>query len=132
MVKIYINSEDMTASLLLPVTPSEITVTEGTNVREYETANSGIISLIGYNRLCEVSFSSFFPANARPFAVDGHRAATDYIKTLERFREARIPCRLIIVGLGFDKTMILESFEYSMRQGEDIYYSMNFKEKRDA
>lgn len=85
MVKIYINSEDMTTSLLLPVTPSEITVTEGTNVREYETAMRGIISLIGYNRLCEVSFSSFFPANARLFSVDGHRGGDRLYKDARTF-----------------------------------------------
>lgn len=120
----------MTFSLLLPVTPSEITITEGTDVRKYETASAGNISLIGFNELTEVSFSSFFPSSEREYSLNSSTFGIDYIPIINRFRDHRIPCRLIIVGMGFDKTMILEQFEYAAKRGMDIDYSMRFTEKR--
>ncbi len=130
MVKIYLCSEDMSFSVLLPVTPPEITVTEGVGVRKYETANSGNISNIGYEELTSVSFSSFFPSSPREYSLNNTVLGTDYISLINRFLNRRIPCRLMIVGMGFDKSMILERFEYSVKQGKDVYYSMQFMEKR--
>lgn len=132
MVKVYLCSEDMSFSLLLPVTPSEIVITNGTDVRKYETANAGYISLIGFNQLTEVSFSSFFPSTSLPCSVGNAAFGVGYIPLLKRFLEGRSVCRLIIVGMGFDKSMILESFEYSMRQGNNVYYSMRFTQKREV
>ena len=130
MVKIYLNSEDMSFSLLLPVTPPEINVTEGTEARKYETANNGNISLVGNNELTEVSFSSFFPSSEREYSLNNSAFGMDYVAQINRFRARRIPCRLIIVGMGFDKTMIIERFEYAATRGEDINYSLRMVEKR--
>lgn len=132
MVKVYLCSEDMSYSLLLPVTPPEIVITNGTDVRKYETANAGFISLVGFNQLAEVSFSSFFPSTSLPCSVGNAAFGIGYIPLLKRFLEGRSVCRLIIVGMGFDKSMILESFEYSMKQGENVYFSMRFVQKREV
>ena len=130
MVKIYLNSDDMSFSLLLPVTPPEITVSEGTEVRKYETANNGNISLIGSNALTEVGFSSFFPSSPREYSLNNSAFGIDYVTSINKFRARRIPCRLIIVGMGFDKTMIIEQFEYSAGRGSDIGYSLRLVETR--
>ena len=130
MVKIYICSENMSSSLLLPVTPPEITVSEGLNVRTYETVDIGMISHIGFEKLTGVSFSSFFPSSEREYSLNNSIFGMSYIPLIERFKKRRIPARLIIVGMGLDKTMAIEQFEYSMKQGKDVYYSMKFTEKR--
>lgn len=130
MIKIYLNSDDMSFSLLLPVTPPEIEIVEGTEVRKYETANNGNISLIGNNELTEVSFSSFFPSSEREYTLNNSMFGIDYVTSINKFRARRISCRLIIVGMGFDKTMIIERFEYSAARGTDINYSLHFTEKR--
>lgn len=130
MVKIYLCSEDMSFTLLLPITPPEISVTEGVCVRKYETTNNGNISSIGYEELTGVSFSSFFPSSPCEYSLNNTVLGIDYIPFINRFRKRRIPCRLMIVGMGFDKSMILERFEYSVKQGKDVYYAMQFTEKR--
>ncbi len=130
MVKVYLCSEDMSYTLLLPVTPSEITVSDGTGVRAYETVNNGNISHIGFEELTGVGFSSFFPSNRREYSLNNSMFGMSYVESIKRFKEHRMPYRLIIIGMGIDQTMILERFEYSMKQGKDVYYSMQFKEKR--
>ncbi len=130
MVKIYLCSEDMSSSLLFPVTPPEITVSGGLGVRKYETANKGNISHIGYEELTSVGFSSFFPSSPREYSLNNVVLGIDYIPLINRFLQRRTPCRLMIVGMSFDKSMILERFEYSIKQGKDVYYSMQFTEKR--
>ena len=132
MVKVYLCSADISYSLLLPITPSEITISEGTDVRKYETANAGYISDIGYNTLTEVSFSSFFPSSHLPLSNGDAAFGIGYIPLLKRFRDGREQCRLIITGMGFDKTMIMDTFEYSMRQGGNVYYNMRFTQKREV
>lgn len=126
MVKVYLNSTDMSTSFLLPVTPDEITISTGLGVRKYETANNGNISQIGYEELASVSFSSFFPSNAREYSLNNSVLGMSGVAQIERFITNRLPCRLIIVGMNFDRTMIIEKFEYSMKQGKDVYYTIKF------
>ena len=52
---------------------------EGTEVRKYETANNGNISLIGNNELTEVSFSSFFPSSEREYTLNNSMFGIDYV-----------------------------------------------------
>ena len=130
MVKIYLCSQDMTYSLLLPVTPAEIQIADALGVRQYETANAGNISSVGFRELCTVSFSSHFPSTHRDYSLGDAAYGIGYIPLVSRFIDNRQPCRLIISGMAFDKTMILERFDYSTRQGNDVYYSMSFTEYR--
>ena len=138
MVKVYLCSEDMSYSLLLPVTPREIKVVSALGVRKYETANAGNISSAGFRELTAISFSSFFPSSRREYSLREDSSLGDaafgigYIPLIKRFIDNRLPCRLIIVGKGIDQTMILDTFEYSMSQGKDVYYSMSFTEKRQV
>lgn len=132
MVKVYLCSEDMSYSLLLPVTPREIKVISALGVRKYETANAGNISSAGFRELTAISFSSFFPSSRRDYSLGDTAFGIGYIPLVKRFIDNRLPCRLIIVGMGIDQTMILDTFEYSMSQGKDVYYSMSFTEKRQV
>lgn len=132
MVKVYLCSEDMSYSLLLPVTPREIKVVSALGVRKYETANAGNISSAGFRELTAISFSSFFPSSRRDYLLGDAAFGIGYIPLVKRFIDNRTPCRLIIVGMGIDQTMILDTFEYSMSQGKDVYYSMSFTEKRQV
>ena len=132
MVKVYLCSDDMSYSLLLPVTPREIKVTSALGVRKYETANAGNISSAGFRELTAISFSSFFPSSRRDYSLGDAAFGIGYIPLVQRFIDNRTPCRLIIVGMGIDQTMILDTFEYWMSQGKDVYYSMSFTEKRQV
>ena len=87
MVKVYLCSEDMSYSLLLPVTPPEIVITNGNDVRKYETANAGFISLVGFNQLAEVSFSSFFPSTSLPCSVGNAAFGIGYIPLNELMKK---------------------------------------------
>lgn len=130
MVKVYLCNTDMSYSILLPVTPSEITVSTATNVRTYETASDGIITQIGYTQPCSISFSSFFPSDAREYSFNNTIFGMDFVHLVEWFSKGRKPCRLIIVGMDFDRDMILERFEYSRKRGNDVYYTMSFTERK--
>jgi len=129
MNKIYIGSTDLSFVILLPVTPPEIPISESMDVKEYTTVNGENKSLPGHAGLTQVSFSSHFPSSARAYAA-GTMTGLNCVRAIERFYKNRIACRLIIVGMDFDKTMLIKNFEYSAGQGNDINYTIAFIEKR--
>lgn len=129
MIKIYISSTDLSYSVLLPVTPPEITITESADVKKYTTISGENKSLPGHPGLCRVSFASHFPSSPRVYAA-GDMLGINCVRAIERFYKNRIVCRLVIVGMGFDKNMMIDNFEYSAGQGGDISYNMSLTEKR--
>lgn len=122
----------MSYSLLLPITPSEITISEGTDVRKYETANAGTYRTSATTHSLKYRFPASFPSSHLPLSNGDTAFGIGYIPLLKRFRDGREQCRLIITGMGFDKTMIMDTFEYSMRQGGNVYYNMRFTQKREV
>lgn len=129
MVKIYIADADMSNVMLLPVTPPTITVTSGVSVRRYETASDGIITDPGYTEPYSITFSSIFPFNYREYSLNSSMFGMDYVNALNRIIKNRGISRVIIVGMDFDRDMIIENFEYSADRGKDIRYTITFKER---
>ena len=130
MNKIYISSADLSYSILLPVTPADIPISESMDIKKYTTVNGENKSLPGHVGLCQASFSSHFPATARDYATGSTLLGIDCVRAIERFYKQGIVCRLTITGMGFDRLMMIEKFEYSAKQGNDIDYSITFTEKR--
>ena len=130
MVKIYIANTDMSGAILLPITPSIITVRCGTTVRQYETASHGIITEPGNSEPAGVTFSSFFPANHRSYSLNNSMYGMSYVDAIIAKIKARKPCRVVIVGMNFDRDMIIEKFDYSADRGKDIRYTLSLTERR--
>jgi len=129
MNKIYISSLDLSYVILLPATPPNIPITETMDIKKYTNVDGENKSLPGHTGLSQVSFSSHFPSSSRAYAA-GSMTGLSCVRAIERFYKNRIACRLTIVGMGFDKTMMVEKFEYSAGQGGDIDYSIILTEKR--
>lgn len=90
------------------------------------------LNMIGLRDLKTVDFSSFFPIREYPFLQNRSLWGMEYIDILERWRDRRIPVRLIIVDNKKKKTInmavTIDNFEWDVRQDGNINYSMSFTE----
>ena len=115
---------------LLPVKPSEFTVTVGSKNTVVNVVNLGDINLIGNTGLREITLSSFFPAKDYNFSNNGERKKPlTYIKKIEEWRKSGNPIRVIITGEILNMLCTIESFSYKEQDATgDIYYEIALKE----
>lgn len=114
----------------LPVLPSEFVINEGQNNETYETVKHGEIKLIGLRKLTSCSIESFFPnqANEYTFVRDKSRSGIEYAKTILRWKEMRLPIRLIVPDLDVNLPMTIDEFSYGADTTTDIPYKLEMSE----
>lgn len=115
--------------LQLPVKPTEYTVTVASNNTVVNVIRLGDINLKGNTGLREVSINSFFPAKPYNFISTGEvTPPLTCVETLESWRNADSPVRLIITGV-LNMECTIEAFNYGERDATgDFYYSIALKE----
>ena len=99
---------------------------------EFNTINGKTLNLIGGKGLRNFSFSSFFPSKLYSFvSFLNFKEPKYYIDFFEKYRDARVPLRMIIV----DKYRVVlnmlcrYNFTYSFRdKAGDVPYTLNIKE----
>lgn len=99
---------------------------------EFNTINGKTLNLIGGKELRNFSFSSFFPSKRYSFvSFFNFQPPKYYINFFEKYRDARVPLRIIIV----DKyrvvlnTLCRYNFTYSFRdKAGDVPYTLDIKE----
>lgn len=119
---------------VLPVTPSKINLTDGQNNKVMNVTQVGEILVFGMPKLQTISFSSFFPNPKReyPFVVGENKEPAECMALIKKWKELRVPVRIIITGLDVNLAVGIGSFDCDKRDGSgDIYYSLSFTEHKD-
>lgn len=116
----------------IPVNPETFTVNTAGNNATAEIISLGEIIIPKKKKLSTISWESFFPYESWFPGVrtkGSFKSAKFYLTFLDKIRDACKPCRLIVTGIGFDESVVIESFEYYHQAGdhEDTYYSIKFK-----
>ncbi len=99
---------------------------------EFETVNGTSLNLIGGKGLRSFSFTSFFPGKIYSFiSLLKYRPPQEYIKFFEKYRDLRLPLRVIVV----DKYQVVLNmlcrcnFSYQIRdRAGDVPYSLEVRE----
>ncbi|MCI1750934.1 MAG: hypothetical protein LKI17_06390 [Megasphaera cerevisiae] len=123
-----------TDSLTLPVTPQKYTITSGQKNKVVDITQVGEALLFGMPKLRTLSFSVFFPdlIHNYPFVVGDRKAPSECIELITKWREARLPVRIIITDTPVNLMMGIMDLEYWEQDGSrDIYYTLSLTEYKD-
>lgn len=103
-----------------------------TGDEEFTTINGKTLNLIGGKGLRNFSFSSFFPSKRYSFvSLFNFQSPKYYIKFFEKYRDAKIPLRIIIVdGYKVVLNMLCRyNFTYTLRdRAGDVPFTLEIKE----
>lgn len=130
----YNNREE---SILFPVLPEKIEVSQAGNSKTYEISQLGEIHVLTGHKLVEISFSGIFPAQplyAGERAAESFQEPIHYYESIERWLSYQKPLHLVFTGstLNLNLPVSIESFTYSESGGAvgDISYDLKLKEYR--
>lgn len=131
-MEFWLSVDNHSEKLQLPVNPSEFRLTTGNINETVSIVDLGDINLLGGEGLAEIELSSFFPKNYAPYCA--YRSIPDpydAVKTIEQWRKAKKPLRLIITDTDVNLLCTIESFEYGEHGGtRDVNYALSLKEYR--
>lgn len=130
MVKIYLSINNNEEVILLPVTPEEYEISEPWNNQEVEGLNQ-VMNIIQTKGLSSIPLESFFPSKDYPFLLSRDMWGMEYVETIKRWRERRVPLRLIITNDGkaeVNMAVTIDNFTYSKDKSGDIKYKLDLKE----
>src|SRR6056297_564282 len=130
MVKIYLSINNNEEVILLPVTPEEYEISEPWNNQEVEGLNQAM-NIIQNKGLSSLSIETFFPSKDYPFLLSRDMWGMEYVETIKRWRERRVPLRVIITNDGeteVNMAVTIDGFTYSKDKSGDINYKLDLKE----
>lgn len=125
---IYLSINNRAEVIKLPVVPEEFTIQSPFNNDTLNTIKQGDIKLIGLRGLKTLSFQSFFPSKNYSFLRDKTYKGWQYVEKIEAWRDKRIPVRLIITDTPINMLITIDSFDYGVKTGKDIYYTLSLSE----
>lgn len=117
----------------LPIPPSEYTISNPWDNDQIKGLQ-GSVNMIGLRGLKSVSLSSFFPAKGKeyPYNQNTKKWGMEFVDTIERWRERRLPLRLVIVSEDGEKNVNLpitiDNFEYNVKQDGDVNFNLSMTE----
>ena len=118
-------------AILLPVNPAVVEFTEKQLNQTITLLTAGEANLKGNRGLKHTKFSSFFPSEKSPFYKYATRAPGKYAALLEEWMTGGAVIRVIITDLKINLAMLIDEFNYSMKEGDnDIYYTISLSEYR--
>nr|DAW35207.1 MAG TPA: tail assembly protein [Caudoviricetes sp.] len=116
----------------IPIVQAIEPITCETGDEEFTTINGTTLNLIGGKGLRSFSFSSFFPSKKYSFvSLFNFQSPKYYIKFFEKYRDAKIPLRIIVVdGYKVVLNMLCRyNFTYTLRdRAGDVPFTLDIKE----
>lgn len=116
----------------IPIVQAIEPITCETGDEDFTTINGTTLNLIGGKGLRSFSFSSFFPSKKYSFvSLFNFQSPKYYIKFFEKYRDAKIPLRIIIVdGYKVVLNMLCRyNFTYTLRdKAGDVPFTLEIKE----
>lgn len=121
--------------LILPVSPEEFTIQEGSNNQVVTVENLGELNIFGKPKLVCITLSSFFPGQNYPFCTSVNKEDPqpyqDYVELLGRWMKDGKPLILNVQNTRFNLTCCIENFSYGEKDSSgDVYYTLELKEYR--
>lgn len=124
-------------SIVFPVLPEKIEVSQGENSKSYEISGFGEISVLTGKKLTEISFSGIFPATPLypgPKMNEIFYKPVYYYQKIEEWMTDQKIVELVFTGstLNLNLPVSIESFTYSESGGAvgDIKYDLKLKQYR--
>ena len=130
MVKVYLSINNNEEVILFPVSPEEYEPNSPWNNREVVGLKQSL-NLIGHKGLITLELKSFFPVREYPFLLNRSMWGMEYVNTIERWRQRRLPMRLVITKdseTDINIPVTIEDFSYKTGKDGDVYFTINFKE----
>lgn len=133
MIQVFISINNNQEVLQLPVPPSDYKITSPWDNGQMKGLQ-GTINIIGLKGLKSVSISSFFPAKGKDYPYNQNKTmwGMEYVNTIERWRERRLPLRLVIVSQDGEKnvnmSVTIDTFEHSEGQDGDVNFTLSMSE----
>ncbi len=121
-------------ALILPVTPAKYEVSTGQQNKVVDITQLGQLLVFGTPKLRTLSFSCFFPSLAHdyPFVVGDSREPAEIIELLTKWKEERLPIRIIITDSPVNMMVGIMSLNYREQDGSrDIYYDLALTEYKE-
>lgn len=119
-------------SFMLPINPSEYTMSSGNTVTTLNVNEVGEVALFSGNKLYSITLSSFFPKQVYDFCEYRNIYSPEiYVEKIEKWRKEGTVIRLIITGTKINIPILIENFRYGQRDGTgDIYFEIILREYR--
>lgn len=132
MYSFYLNG------VLLPVTPSKLSVKVGSNNKTLTLANEGEMSILRYPSLSEISFDLILPMLGKYSFSSTYKRPDYYLSQFESIVQARKPVRFIVSrvsprgALLYDSNISVSLESYTVtedaKNGLDIVVSVTLKQ----
>ncbi|BDG48770.1 LysM peptidoglycan-binding domain-containing protein [Parageobacillus sp. KH3-4] len=117
----------------LPVLPSELNISNGSQNESVNIAGLGEVTIIQDPAAKTISFSSIFPARYSSICeFRNFSKPWDYVNKINKFKNNEKPSRFLITGTPINIYVTIEEFVYREGEGDigDIYYDIQLKEFR--
>lgn len=134
----YLSINNQDDGFQLPINPSSIEASEGSNGQTYDIIKLGEINVIKARSLTQYSFEGIFPAQRYPYlSVESPRTPKAYVEDIEKWIESKRPIRFVYTGKKYangksfeiNEAVSIESFNWKETAGHggDITYSLKLK-----
>ena len=139
MLKITLSVNNRADVMVLPVTPSEFTVSKPHSPDTFETVSGEELLLLNVPKLKSITLESFFPIKEHsfyPYIQNTDMWGWDYVNKIDDWVEQKLPIRLHIENTPINMACQLNGdFTYKIGTDGDLYYSLpltefNLQEKK--
>lgn len=131
MIQIFLSINNNEEVMQLPVPPANFTIPSPWKNEQIDGLQQ-TLNLIGIKGLKNIEIQSYFPSRDYPWLQNRTMWGMEYVDVIERWRERRVPIRIIIVNTDgknlFNSAVTIDEFEHGMKQDGDIYYTMELTE----
>lgn len=132
MISIFLSINNREEIFELPVIPETLEMDLQWQNEELNTMRQQL-NLIGLKGLFNFEISAFFPVRDYPFLRSREMWGMEYIETIKRWLERRLPIRLVITnddpnGFALNEAVTIDEFTYRTGKDGDIYYTLTFRE----
>jgi hypothetical protein len=133
MIQVFLSINNNEEVIQLPVPPEEYNIPSPWK-NEQQDGLQQSVNRIGLRGLRSAEIESFFPIHGHDYPFLQNRAmwGMEYVQTIERWRDRRLPLRLIIVdseGIkNVNMAVTLDEFDYGQKKDGDIHYTLRMTE----
>lgn len=121
--------------LQFPVSPETLKIDSPYGVNKVNVAHKGEFTQVGFRGLKSIEFSSFFPQHYNEtYCTYKFKKGPDWHRhRIEAYRDKRKPLYFVVPALRISMKVLIESFEYEYRGGQDrdIYFTIKLVQYKE-